>query len=81
MRDSEKAAGKGDSDEEKAKGADTKDVVASLHAVIEHHRKAEERLKNQVQTLKASHTKVSSHFLFFLIPILVMARSHICIQQ
>eukprot|EP00057_Strongylocentrotus_purpuratus_P031599 XP_785098.3 PREDICTED: cortactin-binding protein 2 isoform X1 [Strongylocentrotus purpuratus] len=57
VRDSEKAAGKGDSDEEKAKGADTKDVVASLHAVIEHHRKAEERLKNQVQTLKASHTK------------------------
>ncbi|XP_041460295.1 cortactin-binding protein 2-like isoform X2 [Lytechinus variegatus] len=57
VRDSEKATGKGDSDEEKTKGTDTKDVVASLHAVIEHHRKAEERLKNQVQTLKTSHSK------------------------
>ncbi|XP_071491404.1 uncharacterized protein [Diadema antillarum] len=58
QRDSEKAGGgRGESEEEKKKGMDTKDVVASLHAVIEQHRKAEERMKAQLEALKASHTK------------------------
>ena len=58
VRDGDNTAGRGDSDEERGKGTENKDVVASLHTVIEHHHKAEDRLRAQVQALKASHTKV-----------------------